>query len=39
MEWIQYITFNKKEGKLYYEDKKRGSFYIYEIGFLFGKEI
>ena len=32
-------NFKQKEGKLYYEDKKRGSFYIYEIGFLFGKEI
>ena len=32
-------NFQQKEGKLYYEDKKRGSFYIYEIGFLFGKEI
>ena len=32
-------NFQQKEGKLYYEDKNRGSFYIYEIGFLFGKEI
>jgi len=32
-------NFKQKEGKLYYEDKKRGSFYIYEIGLLFNKKI
>ena len=32
-------NFKQKEGKLYYEDKKRGSFYIYEIGSLFNKKI